>query len=444
MTFTNEVLLERLRALEETAAPARFLVAFSGGMDSTVLLHALAASREQHGKPVIGVHINHGLHAEADNWDRHCREVAADFCVPYIGRKVHVAEDAGSGLEAAARAARYAALLQLVRDGDWLLSAHHEDDQAETLLLNLLRGSGLAGLAGIAALQKFGPGSLLRPLLGIPGSALHDYAREYELKWIEDPSNQDTRFDRNYLRRQVLPLLAARWPAVAARFRQSAELASESSQLLADLADLDLQQLGGPARLSVAALAELSLARQRNVLRRAIRLCGLPPAPATRLYQAVHELIPARSDAQPLVDWPGAELRRYRDQLYVLAPAEAETSATQRCLSDRHSRVDLGPGQGELTLVNDIAGGISRDAVTAGLEVRYRAGGEEIRPSGRRHTRKLKKLLQDEGVVPWMRQRLPLLFAGDRLVAVADLCIADEYAARQGWGVRWEHRPAIY
>ena len=444
MTFTYEVLLDRLRSFETAIAPpVRYLVAYSGGMDSTVLLHALACSREQHQKPVVAVHINHHLQQAADDWESHCRDVAQMLAVPYESRSIQVVKDAG-GWEAAAREARYAAFSQIVQRGDWLLSAHHEDDQAETLLMNLLRGSGPAGLAGIGAVQQFGAGHLLRPLLGFAESVLHDYAVRLKLQWIEDPSNQDAQFDRNYLRQEVMPKLAARWPAVAARFRQSADLASESARLLAELADLDLQQLGGPARLSIGGLAGLSLARQRNVVRRAVRLCGLPPAPATRLYQAVHELIPARSDAQPLVHWPGGELRRYRDQLYVLAPAESAAATTLKPLCARRCRIELGPGQGELNLVDDVPGGIRRDLVEAGLVIRYRAGGEEIRPHGRRYTRKLKKLLQDEGVVPWMRQRIPLLFAGDKLVAVADLCIADEYAARQGWGVHWERRPALH
>ena len=445
MTFNPAVLDERLSALAAgDDGPGRFLVAFSGGVDSTVLLHALVACEHGREAEVVAVHVDHGLHRDSGSWATHCSDVAAEFGVDFLCRKVLVAEDSGIGIEAAARQSRYAMLQSLIRDGDCLLSAHHEDDQAETLLLNLLRGSGLAGLAGIGARQRFGAGTLLRPLLGVSGAAIESYAREHGLRWIDDPSNEDLRFDRNFLRREIVPLLATRWPAVTARLRRSADLASEASELLHDLAALDLAVVGDARRLSIPALSTLSPARQRNVLRYAVRVCGLPPPPATRLYQAIHELIPAREDAQPLVAWPGAELRRYREHLYVLSAADAEVDVAPGPLAKATPSIELGPGWGRLCLEADAHGGIDARTVAAGLELRFRSGGEEIRPVGQDRTRKLKKLLQEEGIVPWMRQRLPLLFAGDDLVAVADLWVASEFSADRGYKVRWDGRPALY
>jgi tRNA(Ile)-lysidine synthase len=443
MTFNSKFLIDRLTALTAAEPASRWLVAFSGGIDSTVLLHALASTREQSQTEIIAIHVDHGLHPDSQHWEKHCRAFAELLGISYIGKHITVDDDLRSGPEAAARQARYAVLQTLLHAGDCLLSAHHEDDQAETLLLNLMRGSGLAGLAGIGATQEFAQGRLLRPLLGVSGEAIRDYAQRHELNWIEDPSNADTRFDRNFLRQEIVPLLASRWPAVSARLKQSADLASEASALLRDLADIDLAAAGRPERLDLQSLQLLSTQRQRNLLRRAISLCGLPPPPATRLYQAVHELLPAREDAQPLVQWPGAELRRYRNHLYIM-PAIARLPDEPAQVLRPEASLDLGPGMGQLVLSPDVDGGINPELASAGLRVRYRHGGEVIRPAGHDCTHKLKKLLQQEGIVPWMRERLPLLYSGEDLVAVADLWIAGECSHNAGFGVSWRERSALH
>lgn len=443
MTFDSEILLERLAALAGAEPASRWLVAFSGGIDSTVLLHALATSAERERTAIVAIHVNHGLHPDAGAWERHCRQFTEQLGVRYLSRRITVTDDAKSSVEAAARQARYAVLQTLVEPGDCVLSAHHEEDQAETLLLNLLRGSGVAGLAGIGAVQDFAAGRLLRPLLGVPGEAIRDYARRHELSWIDDPSNADTRFDRNFLRHEILPQLAARWPAVSARLRQSADLASEASSLLKDLADIDLAAAGNPWRLDLEVVRALRPARQRNLLRQAINLCGLPPPPATRLYQAIHELIPARKDAQPLVVWPGVELRRYRGRLYILPAMPEAPQEPEEALSPGRM-LDLGPGMGRLALLPDVAGGVDPGLARSGLRVCYRHGGEAIRPAGRVRTQKLKKLLQQEGIVPWMRERLPLLYCGDKLVAVADLWVAHECANKAGFAVSWRDHASLH
>jgi len=443
MTFDSKILLERLTVLTVDEPASRWLVAFSGGLDSTVLLHALSCMRERHPAATTAIHVDHGLHAESRNWEIHCRQFAGQLGISYISERVSVDDDLQSGPEAAARQARYALLQTLVREGDCLLSAHHEEDQAETLLLNLMRGSGPAGLAGIGAAQLFGEGRLLRPLLGVSAEAIRDYAKHHDLGWIEDPSNADTRFDRNFLRQEIVPRLASRWPGVAASLKQSADLASEASTLLRDLADIDLAAASGsPERLDLEVLRALSLQRQRNLLRRAISLCGLPPPPATRLYQAVDELIPARQDAQPRVAWPGAELRRYRNNLYIM-PGVPDLPGEPLQVLRPEASLDLGPGMGQLVLNPDVDGGINPELASAGLRVRYRQGGEEIRLAGHGCTHKLKKLLQQEGIVPWMRSRLPLLYSGGNLVAVADLWIAAECSHEAGYGVCWRDRSPL-
>lgn len=443
MTFDSNDLLDRLRILTaDDNSPARWLVAYSGGLDSTVLLHALAKSATP--AAVLAIHIDHGLHADARQWQQHCRLFAENLGVAYETRAVAVAEKPENGLEADARRVRYDAFAGIVRSGDCLLSAHHEDDQAETLLLNLMRGSGPAGLAGIGLQQSFGRGRLLRPLLGVAREAIEAYADLHKLEWIDDPSNEDTRFDRNFLRNEVMPILASRWPAVANRLRRSAELVGESSELLNDLADFDLAVLGTQQKLSIDRLLELSAARQRNVLRRAVRLGGLPPLPSTRAYQIINEMLRARADAQPLVTWEGACVRRYRDHLYVMSPLPSPRAADPtQMLRPGQAAVSLGAGLGSLALSAGADRGIDPALAANGLAIRFRDGGETIRVDGQGPTKKLKKLLQEEGIVPWMRGVLPLLFAGEKLVAVADIWVDADLSTSAGLKVIWTDPPAL-
>lgn len=447
MTFSPALLAEQLRALEKTAGqPRRYVVAFSGGLDSTVLLHALAALRASEKAfatiPVMAIHIDHGLQADSRAWRDHCAKVAAGFAVDFRSLTVTVDLDAGSGPEATARDARYAALHEAIEEGDCLLSAHHRDDQAETLLLNLIRGSGPAGVAGIGDARRFGPGWLLRPMLNVDREAIEEYASLHELRWVEDPSNLDRKFDRNFLRHEILPPLAARWPDIAVRLQRSAGHAGEASQLLVELAELDLAALGSrPERLPIDQLASLSRSRQRNVIRHALRGLGLSTPTTAQLERVLDEVIPARVDAQPLVSWPGASVRRYRDGLYLLPTHLAKAIEPATVEGPVH---ELGAGLGRLRLEPGAESGLAEALVAAGLSVRPRMGGEEIQLSGQTHTRKLKKLLQEEGIVPWMRDRLPLLYSGDRLVAVGDLWLAGDAIARPGVALRWTGRPALH
>lgn len=442
MSFKPENLEERLAELRGAGpAPARYLVGYSGGIDSTVLLHAL--SRIASPTPVIAVHVDHQLHPLSAEWREHCRAFAGSIGADFVERRAVIADGAGFGLEAAAREARYDLFEALVQKDDWLLSAHHENDQAETLFLNLFRGSGLGGLAGIGVSRTFGQGRLVRPLLGVSREAIEDYARRNNLAWIDDPSNLDSRFDRNFLRNEILPRLRSRWPAVSARLGRSAELAAEASDLLAELARIDLEAAGDAGRLDAGAVQALSPARRRNLLRYAIRRAGLPAPPAKRLEQIVAELIGARADAAPLVTWPGAEVRRYRDRIYLLPASLVPEEVVGRVLVPGGPGIDLGPGLGRLYLDEAAGAGIDPALVARGLELRFREGGERIRPAGHDCTHKLKTLLQDASIVPWMRARIPLLFSGDDLVAVGDLWIAAECSAPDGYVVRWDDRPEI-
>ena len=445
MTFNSEVLLHALTALgKDTARPKRYIVAFSGGLDSTVLLHALASGFELHGVPLLAIHIDHGLQKESDQWAEQCRSAVADVGVDFQSKRVTVDSAAGKGLEAAARDARYAALASLMSPGDWLLSAHHQDDQAETLLLNLLRGSGPAGIAGIAAIRVFADGWLARPMLSFSRDSLLEYALQHDLRWIEDPSNSDHSFDRNFLRHEILPKLETRWPGLAKRFYRSSRIAGDTASLLDDLGAIDAQALGDRHdRLRVDDLKSLSPERQRNVLRYAIRQLGLPTPSAAQLQRVLDEVVAARDDAEPILKWNGVEVRRYRNCVYLMAPdlvqKPADTSLPKGC-----DRVELGHGLGALRLEPDAAQGLDGKLLERGLELRYRQGGEKLRLVDQSHTKTLKNLLQEKSIVPWMRDRIPLVFAGEQLVAVADLWLAADAASTPGVAIHWEDRPPIH
>ncbi len=447
MSFDPEALASRFTALEgRIGTPSRYVIAFSGGLDSTALAHCVIAMCQQDpqfsARDILLLHVDHGLHTDSAAWSKRCAAFAAAHNTAFRSLAVCVLENAGKGLEAAARDARYSAMRAELRAGDWLLSAHHADDQAETLLLNMLRGSGAAGLAGIAEARPMGPAWLVRPLLSLEQSVIREYAQSTALNWIDDPSNDERRFDRNFLRHEVLPIMARRWPDVAQRLQRSAAYAGEASELMQDLARADLQTLGGRAtKLPLDGLSRLSTARQKNLIRFALRDLRLPAPTAVSLERVLNEVIAARVDAQPEVCWPGAVVRRYRNTLYLMPELPAD-APLEMPFSGRSQ--SLPAGCGTLKLSHDGEPGLSESVLNAGLVIRSRGGGEEIKPFGQPHTRKLKKLLQEEGVVPWMRDRLPLLYSDGRLVAVADLWLADDAVSTPGASVHWIDRPALH
>ena len=310
-TPVRDTLMRRLDTLEaDLGAPSRYVIAFSGGLDSTVLLASLAALDRK--VPILAVHVDHQLQAASGDWAETARSMAARLDIECRVERVRPDARSGKGPEGAARDARYAALAAQLEPGDWLLSAHHADDQVETLFLNLLRGSGPDGLAAMPECRQLGAGWLVRPFLKVTREQLAETAAELGLTWIDDPSNAECDFDRNYLRHTVLPRIAERWPDSVLRLSRSIERQQEASGLLADIGLADVLQLGRPDRLDADGLRELSAARQRNALRSAIRLSGLPVPQATVIEALMSDVLPARDDAEPRVAWPGGGARRYR------------------------------------------------------------------------------------------------------------------------------------
>ena len=404
-------------------------VAFSGGADSTALLAALAQLK----RPPLrlrALHVDHRLHPHSSSWAAHCRRVACALGVPLRVRTANVARARGESLEAAARAARYGLLATALAPHEALLTAHHQDDQLETVLLQLLRGAGVAGIAAMPALAAFARGRLVRPLLPWSRAELSAWVRSQGLEWIEDPGNSELRLDRNYLRARVLPLIRERWPAAAATVTRAARHAAEAQRLLDAVGAADAARASFGAMLSAQRLRTLPPERRRNALRFWITAAGHLAPPASRLEEIAGPLLQARADAQPCVRWEGALLQRQADLLSLRAAPGTTGRLEEVSWPWRRRRTCALPGcGGKLTLKRDARGPLDLDALPAMLTIRARRGGERLRPVRAGPRRALKSLLQEARVPVAERARVPLIFAAETLIAVAGLWLDESVQA---------------
>ncbi|KPN20819.1 tRNA(Ile)-lysidine synthetase [Xanthomonas sp. Mitacek01] len=410
-----QIALPRPEAFAE--ADGRIVVGYSGGLDSTVLLHVLAHTPDLRARGLEALHVHHGLQAAADDWAAHCRRVCDTLDLPCKVARVDVARDAGHGLEAAARAARRAALAQSMAPGDLLALAHHRDDQAETVLLRALRASGPDGLAAMRAWRRFGTGWLWRPLLALPRAQLLAYAQAHGLHWIEDPSNAVDDADRNFLRNRVLPLLRSRWPQADAALAGVAALQADATALLSpdDVAALGGARTSDPSVLDTTRLQVLPAARRARVLRQWIDALGLPPLPARAVAWCEADLATGRADRVPVFDWSAHRLQRWRTQLHagpIRAPLAGDFASTWS-------------GKAPLRLPD--GGRLWLEGAPADMSwtVRARHGGERVRLTGRAHSHSLKHVLQARDIPPWRRAHLPLLLDADGLVLAAGDLVFD-------------------
>jgi tRNA(Ile)-lysidine synthase len=410
---------------------ARLTLALSGGLDSVVLFHALLTLRTRHPFDLRAVHIHHGLSTNAEEWTRFCEQLCAVHSVALTVHRVTIARDDPAGLEAAARRERrhiFAAV-----DADFLLTAHHQNDQAETLLLQLLRGAGPKGLAAMAEMQSH-PGwqaAHLRPLLNVSRAELWRYAQTHNLAWVEDESNLDSRYRRNALRQQILPLLVAHFPGASATLARGAALQAETAELLDDLARLDAQTAIDGDRLDCAVLAALSVPRSRNLLRHFIGQRGWTMPSARRLNEALHQLLDARQDARVSVNLGEGELHRFRGGAYLI-PARAPVVQTP-VVWQGESVLELGAVGVRVTFTPTVGSGLKRVLFDAGrVELRLREGSERIRIAPGGPHRKLKNLLQESAVLPWERDRLPLLLFNGELIWAAGIGFDVDYLAEAG------------
>ncbi len=427
-----------LQVLQRYPRARRYWLAFSGGIDSSVLLHALAQLGAELPSAIGAVYIDHGLQAESQQWSDHCRTVCQGYGVAFQSIKAQLVFESGDSLEEKAREARYAVLVHLIEANDILLTAQHKDDQAETFLLQALRGAGPKGLASMPVMKAFGKGWHLRPLLNFSKQQLIAYAQQQRLDWMSDPSNLQTRFQRNYIRNKVLPLLKQSWPGATDALVRSAAHCAESSGLLRELADIDLSQIkNADNTLSRDGLNALSPVRRANLIRAWLSDCHLRAPDHRRMQQIIAQLETSAQDRSPCVVWPGAEIRSYRDKVYAMPPLPAiDESRIYQWRVDRPLQLQ----DGELSARKVQGEGLSLPD-QAQLEVRFRQGGERCQPVGQAQSRELKTLFQEWAVPPWLRSRIPLIYIDGELAVVSGFCQCQPFATvtqDSGWQFEWK------
>lgn len=405
---------------------SRLVVGFSGGLDSTVLLHVLATQPLLVSK-LQAVHVHHGLSRHATDWQIHCEHVCATWRVPLIVRHVMLADKA-CHIEEQARAARYQVFSELLAEGDGLLLAHHEDDQAETLLLQLVRGAGVDGLAAMMDSRALAKGTLLRPFLTNSRDTLIKYAKQHGLAWIEDESNQNTTFSRNYLRHDILPRLQLKWPGVMSNLARSAKNCQQACSNLQSLAMQDyplLKQAG--LMLNLTTLRQLESARLANVLRYWFKLNQIRSPSVSVFNRLVQDVIFSDVDATPSLHWGGYTIRRYQDVLYLMHDEFTQPfQRTSTLWVDFPNPLPLLSPDGT-TLYLCASPSSNGVCLRQGgrLEVRFRQGGETFHWHGQ--TKRLKKLFQQWQIPIWHRDSIPLLYLDDQLVAVVGFAISETY-----------------
>lgn len=404
------------------------LLAYSGGLDSHVLLAIAAALQSDYAYQLKAIHVNHQLSPRALDWALHCRLVCDALGVPLIEQSIEIKLQTGDSLEEQARELRYGAFSEHMTEKTVLLTAHHQDDQAETVLLQLCRGAGLKGLSAMPALRSFGKGFHVRPLLGIARETLARYAKAQGLAWVDDESNANTQLSRNFLRHTILPQLKLTWPSIASTLSRSAQHVSEAQTVLDELADSLMPSVVGSEAglLSVARLLSLTPVKQRLVLRHWIHQRGFPMPHTKKIATIQSDVMNASWDAIPCVAWGGVEVRRFRDDMYLLlAQNEKPDVGDTRWNLQAPLTIE---GVGCLSAERQQSMGLSSQVEE--VTVRFRQGGEVMAVNGKHCA--LKNRLQEWGVPTWLRDRIPLLFVNDKLISVVGFFIDEAYRAKPG------------
>ena len=414
-------------------------IAYSGGVDSTVLLHYLQINRDKLGRDIKAVHVNHKISKYSDEWAEHCRQTCKAFRVPFELLNIDAAGTEGYGPEAYARKLRYEAMHRLLSADEIILTAHHRDDLAETFFLQLLRGAGPEGLAGIPKKRKFGPGWIVRPFLDYTRDQILIYADHNKLQWVEDDSNSDTNLDRNFIRNKVFPYLRQRWPAVDRTLARSAGHQADLLEIISHSGGIDFYNTMAESVdiLKIDEFNKLPIERKRNLLRYWLKLNNKPVATSAVIDEIINNLVDASYERQPLVTWKNTEVRRYRDRIYLMhVLPHIDNTVTYAWILPGSLDIKFGRLEARKTTGKGIKTSSLADNI---INVRFRHGGEEIAPVGRKETHKLKTMYQQEGIPPWERDRIPLLYINNELASVTGYWIDRKYHAddnEQGWDIR--------
>ncbi|MEE9325903.1 MAG: tRNA lysidine(34) synthetase TilS [Cocleimonas sp.] len=404
--------------LHDLIPEKKYLIAYSGGLDSHVLLHLMAKITDDETK-VRAAHIHHGLQKEADDWVIHCQNITTQLDIPLEIFHVNLQETKGKSLEEVARKERYKVLYTSLHKDEVLLTAHHQNDQAETLLLQLFRGAGVSGLAAMPKIRKiaFGSKSIqhARPLLDYSLQSLKDYALKYKLNYIEDPSNQDDVFDRNFLRNQIMPQLRERWSGVDKALSRSASIQAETKLILDELAEQELSSILSSKGniVHIPTLSKLPEIKQKLVVRHWINKNGFLSPSDKKLDHIFHDVINAREDAQPLVEWSNVQLRRYQRKLYIMSPLVEHDN---KVVIEWDVENDLEIPSLGINLQSKEVQHLIKE--TSKVSVRFRQGGESLFVPKKGFSVSLKNVLHEAGIPPWLRSRIPLIFIDDELKKV--------------------------
>jgi len=404
------------------------LIGYSGGLDSHVLLHFFAQLKQHY--PQIecrSVYIDHGLQAISTQWISHCQQIAKSLHIEHQTITLSLDTQTGESLEALARKARYAAIKRYLLDDETLITAHHQNDQAETLLLQLFRGSGVAGLASMPVISNNMGFQHWRPLLNYSQHALCNYAQRHQLQPVEDPSNHDYRFDRNYIRHELIPTLQERWPAITATLSQVANNQAEASTIVDQYSQDKLTNVQGStaSQLSSRKLKKETFINQKALIRLWIKNAGFLAPSTKKLQHIINDVLESKIDASPLVTWGNVAIRRYRDNLYVMAKLSKPPSEL-KIPWDLKTDLVLTKYNLPTVEIDKLASlkSILQDNNTT-VTIRIRQGGERMQPTGHSQEKTLKSILQEQAIPPWERERLPLVFANEILIYIHNIATID-------------------
>lgn len=415
-----------LEQLKNLTTHRKFCIALSGGLDSRVLLHLFStAQQEDPALNIRAIHIHHGLSKFADKWSSFCQKICESCDIPFTEFKVTINKEPQRSLEEMARQKRYEIFREVLQVDEALVTAHHQNDQAETLLLQLFRGAGLKGLSAMPSRMHFGQGQLLRPLLRCARKELYQYANENKLQWINDESNEDKSFDRNFVRHELLPIIIERWPEVVATISRTAEHCSEANHYIDKTIAEYFKNAFNPTTQSlfVPALLQLDDLTQRYVIRYWLSYLKFLPPSTLKMREIQRTMLLCRYDATSFIQWNSVELRRYANEIYAMKPLQKHDSL-QIIKWDLKKDLHLSNAVGFISIQDLIRQGLVIDDLN-NVTIRFRQGGEKCRIKNRKFTHSLKKLFQEWRVPPWQRDRIPLLYSDNTLKAIVGFAVCE-------------------
>jgi tRNA(Ile)-lysidine synthase len=429
-----------LSDLNQFSNSKKFWIACSGGMDSSVLLHLFFSNKNKISQDMEVLYVNHGLQEEANDWEEFCEKQSQQYGIPFTQLQVIEVCPKKASVEAWAREKRYSLIEEVIDKNDVLFTAHHKDDQVETFFLQALRGAGPRGLASMPLVKKYAEALHARPLLKYSRNELSRYAEENNIIWQEDKSNLELRYDRNYFRHKITPVIEERWPAYRETINRLINHQKESRILLDEVAkdDIKLAQHKNKRSLNLEVIKKLSKERQKNLIFVWLKELNLNSPGSRNIDQIILDIIYSATDKSPCVNWDNVEIRRYKNLLYaskMMLERDVNIEYTWKPENILNildetliAKLECGKGVSKLKTEN------------ADFVVRYRRGGEKIHPDNLSHSRTVKQLFQEQSVLPWLRDRIPLIYINGELAVIPGFCIDKNYSAdknESSWDICW-------